>query len=230
LVTMKNQLESYMKTIEFDVNKYRFRSLVSDVFHTEELEKIHEVRKDLLPTESLNLYTESSTEFHNTFYTKLNDNWTEFYKLYDGFIHNEVTKLFDEPFHYQKWPTFRVHIPNDQAIHTFHSDGDPLHKHPPGEVNFFLPLTKCYGTNTIWVESEPMKLDFKPFELEYGQYRMFNGNKCTHGNKPNKTSLTRISFDFRVIPLSKYNPNWNTNSPTSNTKFVLGHYYTNLKH
>ena len=41
---------------------------------------------------------------------------------------------------------------------------------------------------------------------EYGQYCMFNGNKCTHGNKPNKTSLTRVSFDFRVIPISKYNP------------------------
>ena len=219
-----------MKTIEFDVNKYRVRSLVSDVFHTEELEKIHEVRKDLLPTESLNLYTESSTKFHNTFYTKLNDNWTEFYELYDNFIHNEVTKLLDEPFHYQKWPTFRVHIPNDQAIHTFHSDGDPLHKHPPGEINFFLPLTRCYGTNTIWVESQPMKLDFKPIELKYGQYSMFNGNQCMHGNKPNKTSLTRISFDFRIIPLSKYNPTWNTDSPTSHTKFSLGHYYTNLKH
>jgi hypothetical protein len=51
-----------------------------------------------------------------------------------------------------------------------------------------------------------------------------------HGNKPNKTSLTRISFDFRIIPLSKYNPTWNTDSPTSHTKFSLGHYYTNLKH
>tara|TARA_R110000796_G_scaffold249455_1_gene377256 strand:- start:40 stop:696 length:657 start_codon:yes stop_codon:yes gene_type:complete len=218
-----------MKTIEFDVSKYGFRNLVSDLFHVDELENIHEIRKDLLPTESLNLYTESSTKFHNIFYSKLNDNWTSFYDLYDNFIHTEVTKLFSEPFHYQKWPTFRVHIPNDQAIHTFHSDGDPLHKHPPGEINFFLPLTRCYGTNTMWVESEPMKLDFKPIELQYGKYSMFNGNQCMHGNKPNKTSLTRISFDFRVIPLSKYNPSWETLSATSNTKFSLGHYYTHLK-
>jgi len=218
-----------VKTVEFDTKKYTFKNLVSDVFHIEKLEKIHELRKDLLPTESLNLYTESSTKFHDTFYTRLNDNWTEFYEMYDGFIHNEVTKLFDEPFHYQKWPTFRVHIPNDQAVHTWHSDGDALHKHPKGEVNFFLPLTKCYGTNTVWVESEPWKLDFQPLEGDFGDYWKFDGNQCMHGNKPNKTNLTRVSFDFRVIPLSKYDSSWNSDSPTSHTKFVVGEYYKELQ-
>ena len=143
-------------------------------------------------------------------------------------IHTEIVKVVNEPFHYQKWPSFRVHIPSDQAIHTWHCDGDPLHKHPPGEINFFLPLTKCYGTNTIWVESEPWKLDFKPIELDYGEYHMFNGNQCLHGNKPNKTNLTRVSFDFRIMPVSKYDPTWNVDSPTSHTKFIVGEYYKEL--
>ena len=159
---------------------------------------------------------------------KHKDNWIEFYELYDNFIHTEIVKVVNEPFHYQKWPSFRVHIPSDQAIHTWHCDGDPLHKHPPGEINFFLPLTKCYGTNTIWVESEPWKLDFKPIELDYGEYHMFNGNQCLHGNKPNKTNLTRVSFDFRIMPVSKYDPTWNVDSPTSHTKFIVGEYYKEL--
>jgi len=168
---------------KFNIDKYVFNKLVSNLFEVDDLTKLHKLRNDLLPTEHLNLYTESSTKFHSIFYSKLNDHW---------------------------------------------SDGDPLHKHPPGEINFFLPLTKCYGTNTMWVESEPWKLDFKPIELDYGEYFMFNGNQCHHGNKPNKTNLTRISFDFRIMPVSKYDPTWNVDSPTSHTKFVVGEYYKEL--
>lgn len=217
-----------MKIFKYDKQYYNFIDLVSEVFEVSDLTSLHINRQDLITDERLNLYTESSTKFHDTFYTKLNDNWIELYELYDDFIHNEIVKVINEPFHYQKWPSFRVHIPNDQAIHTFHSDGDPLHKHPPGEINFFLPLTSCYGTNTIWVESQPMKLDFKPIELKYGQYSMFNGNQCMHGNKPNKTNLTRVSFDFRIMPVSKYDPTWNVDSPTSHTKFIVGEYYKEL--
>ncbi len=217
-----------MKIFKYDKQYYNFIDLVSEVFEVSDLTSLHINRQDLITDERLNLYTESSTKFHDTFYTKLNDNWIELYELYDDFIHNEIVKVINEPFHYQKWPSFRVHIPNDQAIHTFHSDGDPLHKHPPGEINFFLPLTRCYGTNTIWVESQPMKLDFKPIELKYGQYSMFNGNQCMHGNKPNKTNLTRVSFDFRIMPVSKYDPTWNVDSPTSHTKFIVGEYYKEL--
>jgi len=217
-----------MKKFNINTNKYNFHELVAEVFEVDDLSQLHKLRDDLLPDEVLNLYTESSTKFHDTFYTKLNDNWIEFYELYDNFIHTEIVKVVNEPFHYQKWPSFRVHIPSDQAIHTWHCDGDPLHKHPPGEINFFLPLTKCYGTNTMWVESEPWKLDFKPIELDYGEYHMFNGNQCLHGNKPNKTNSTRVSFDFRIIPVSKYDPTWNVDSPTSHTKFVIGEYYKEL--
>ena len=213
---------------KYNTEKYYFNKLVADIFEVDDLIRLHH-RKDLLPKGALDIYTESSTEFHNLFYSKLRDNWVEFYNLYDKFIKEEIVNLIDEPFHYQKWPTFRVHIPNDQAIHTWHSDGDPLHQHPPGEINFFLPLTRCYGTNTIWVESKPWKLDFRPLEGNYGDYWMFDGNKCMHGNKPNSTKLTRVSFDFRIIPLSRYNPSWNSDSPTSRNKFVVGQYYKELK-
>ena len=45
-----------------------------------------------------------------------------------------------------------------------------------------------------------------------------------HGNKDNVTSQTRVSFDFRVIPKSRY---INSNHLTINTKipFGIGGYY-----
>ena len=40
------------------------------------------------------------------------------------------------------------------------NDSDDLGKHPLGEKNFILPITKMYGSNTIFIESEPDKKDF----------------------------------------------------------------------
>ena len=103
----------------YNIKEYGFKNLVSNLFQVYDLEKIHELRKDLLPIDPLDIYTESSTKFHDIFYSRLNNNWTEFYKIFDDFIHNEIVNLIEEPFHYQKWPTFRVHIPNDQEKLTF---------------------------------------------------------------------------------------------------------------
>jgi hypothetical protein len=219
------------KKYTYNTDKYRFRELVSELFQVDELEKIHEDKSDWVRDEykTLNIYNENSTDFHDAFYKRLNDNWTELYDAYDDLIHNEIAPNFDEKFHYQYLPSFRIHLPyNNQAVHTWHSDSDQLHKHPKGEINIWLPLTKCYGTNTMWIESEPFKLDFEPLEGGYGDYWICNANVCMHGNKPNVTNITRISFDFRIIPLSKYNPNFKVSSNTSIKKFIVGGYYKEL--
>ena len=33
------------------------------------------------------------------------------------------------------------------------------------------------------------------------EFIVFNGNKCIHGNKLNDTGKTRVSLDFRIIPI-----------------------------
>ena len=83
----------------------------------------------------------------------------------------------------------------------------------------------------MWIESEPFKLDFKPLEGDYGNFWTNEGNICIHGNKPNLTNITRMSFDFRVIPLSKYDPEYGkgVESLSNANKFVVGSYYKELK-
>lgn len=220
-----------MKKYKYNTDKYRFRELVSELFQVDVLEKIHEDKSDWVKDEykTLNIYNENTTDFHEAFYKKLNENWPELHKSYDDFIHTEIVPIFNEKFYYQYLPSFRIHLPyNNQAIHTWHSDSDQLHKHPKGEINIWLPLTKCYGTNTMWIESEPFKLDFKPLEGDYGNFWTNKGNVCMHGNKPNLTNMTRISFDFRIIPLSKYDPNFKESSNDKSNKFLLGGYYKEL--
>ncbi len=41
--------------------------------------------------------------------------------------------------------------------------------------------------------------------LDKGECMSFNGNKCSHYNKINKTGKTRLSFDFRILPLNYNN-------------------------
>ena len=92
------------------------------------------------------------------------------------------------------------------------------------ELNYFVPLTKAYGTNTIWAETEEDLGDYKEIKSDYGECVEWSATKLTHGNKQNITSVTRVSFDFRVIPKSRY---IQSNHLTINTKipFDIGGYY-----
>ena len=216
----------------YDTEKYRFRELVSELYQVDKLEEIHKDKSDWVKEEykKLNVHDENTTDFHDIFYKRLNDNWTELYESYDNFINNEIVPIMDEKFHYQYLPSFRVQLPFDnQAVHTWHSDSDQLHKHPKGEINIWLPLTECYDTNTMWIETKPFELDFEPLEGEYGNFWTNHGNVCMHGNKPNVSEITRMSFDFRIVPLSKYDPEHTLTSESNSNKFIVGEYYKELK-
>ena len=84
-----------MKNTKHQFNKeiYKFRELVSEAFDTENLEKIHESKSEWISDDykKLNIHNENTTKFHQEFYKRLNDNWTEFYDTYDDFIHNLIS-------------------------------------------------------------------------------------------------------------------------------------------
>ena len=81
----------------------------------------------------------------------------------------------------------------------------------------------------MWIETKPFELDFEPLEGEYGNFWTNHGNVCMHGNKPNVSEITRMSFDFRIVPLSKYDPEHTLTSESNSNKFIVGEYYKELK-
>ena len=87
-------------------------------------------------------------------------------------------------------------------------------------------MTHMFESNTVILEQTPNTLDFKQMELYPGELLMFNGNNCLHGNLPNRTGLTRVSLDFRVMLKNHYDPKNTQTSMTTNKKFTLGNYYT----
>lgn len=207
--------------IPFDEKYFNFVQLIESFFNQElsilhldswkEYNKLFEVGHD------------SSTEFHTSFYSQYKRGWPSLEDMYLKFIKEVVSVRFDEDFLFQKFPTFRIMLPNNVAVGAFHNDAE--FGHPEGEVNFIIPLTNSDETASVWVESKEGKKDFTSIKLRVGWLAQFNGNKLTHGNKVNLTGKTRVSMDFRILPLSKYNEDQAKESITRKTKFVEGQYY-----
>jgi len=53
----------------------------------------------------------------------------------------------------------------------------------------------------------------------------FDGNRCIHGNLPNRTGVTRVSFDFRVMRYEDYDSTHSLTSLSKGNKFIIGDYY-----
>ena len=204
-----------MEWINYQISKYNFREIIEEILNKKDLEHIHQYC-------SYELYkkgTDQHTEWHKLFYKQKE----KFLDSYERLIYDIIKPSFSENVVYQKIPTFRIQLVNNLGVFEFHKDKS--YQHNCHEVNFFLPITNAYNTNTIWVESEEDKGDYSPMNTKYGQIVKWNGNYLTHGNKQNKEKHSRVSVDFRVIPLSKYNKEEGKSSIYSKMKFTIGDYY-----
>ena len=207
----------------YDKKKYKFVNFFQSLFDCEDLSKIHEKSEEYSFFESPG--NDSDTNLHKIFYDHMRNTPDEMLEMYKMFIKNEVASKIQAKgkIIYQKWPTFRVHLPNNVAVGGWHTDGD--YNHPKGEVNFIVAMTDMFESNSTIVESIPGKKDFRQLELSPGMYVRFNGNECTHGNLPNRTGVSRVSFDFRVMRFEDYNPDHKLMSLSKGNKFIVGDYY-----
>ena len=121
---------------------------------------------------------------------------------------------------YQRTPTFRVHTPGSKAVGEWHTDG--AYGHTADEVIFWLPLTKAFGTNTLWIEQEGFRF---PIDAEYGDIVVFDGVRIPHGNMTNTTDSTRVSFDFRLALLKDFHPS-GKNSISAGRSLSIGDYFS----
>jgi len=105
-------------------------------------------------------------------------------------------------------------------------------------VNYWIPITKVNKRNTLYLESQPGKDDYRPIETETGcgDGVRFWGMRCNHFTVVNGMgddtdeklevegadddevpSLTRVSFDFRVLPIWRRRTNATTDCPRNST-------------
>ena len=191
----------------YDTENNKFVDFFKKLYNIDLLENIHqistdyEIYKDRLENGDLN---DRDTDLHRLFYDNIKNN-NDFKLLYCNFIRDIYTHFFPNEtcIIYQSFPSIRIQYFESKTIPP-HKDSDQLSNHPLGEKNFLLPITYMKNTNTIYIESEPDKKDFKNIDLAYGDLLYFNGNTCTHYNIPNKENKIRISLDFRIMLKEDY--------------------------
>ncbi len=218
--------KKHLQKLSFDKSKYDFVSIVSKLFDCE-LNDIHnwtDTKYDFFGPDMLG--KDTHTEFHKAFYSKLDSGWEELTELYNKFASEVILPYLGlEEAMLQVYPNFRVQLPDNVAVVVEHYDSDSKHHHPNGEINFIVALTDMFDTNTIWTEKDCRFRNFVPLEQKAGECTSFGGNTHKHFNKINKTGVSRVSFDFRILPLNYYNPNTSLESVTKKQKYVEGGYY-----
>ena len=133
------------------------------------------------------------------------DEYRQFLSTYQSFIHEWVVpQLGNVALLYQRKPILRVVLPGSVAPTAMHCDADYFHD--SNEINYWVPLTPVWGSNSLWVESAPGAGDFAPFVAGAGEAVRFYGNRCRHYTLPNDSGGVRVSFDFRVTPLHLFEP------------------------
>ena len=144
---------------EYDLSEYPFVRMFQDLFQRKNLQEIH-----LDVKEKYEFFSEpgvdSDTVLHRVFYDEMRKGWPEFIQAYQRLIREVIAPIVGakDELIYQKWPSFRVHLPNNVAVGGWHKDGD--YNHPSGEINFILAITKMFESNSTIAESEPGKNKF----------------------------------------------------------------------
>jgi hypothetical protein len=203
---------------EYDTSVYNFRKKISQILEVEDLENLHTQQSYEVFTQK----TDQSSQWHKKFY----ENSSQLSDLYFQFVKEFIQPLFNGKLVFQKIPTFRVHLVGNLSVGEFHRDKD--YHHLTTEINFWIPFTNAYSTNTIWMESQEGLNDLRPIEVKCGEMLQFDGANLLHGNRLNDTLTTRVSMDFRVIPYSKFVPS-DKSSIYTNKKFDIGNYFELMK-
>jgi len=169
-------------------------------FNSSSLAEIHHS----IPEQSLlTAGTDQATAFHKSIYSEFDKSINSpivacYYHLCIEWI--DLLNTIDQfDWAVQRYPSVRIHLPHNLSVFEFHRDND--YNHPLGEINHFLSLTGSSKTASLFVEQTLGWEDYAPLELSSGESAILNTSIFKHGDYINEEGYTRVSLDFRAIPV-----------------------------
>jgi hypothetical protein len=243
------KIQFLYKTIEYNNNiflkiikeiyqdKYNYYGELCDFHELLDTDEFIEKKNDILTIREIGK-NDTNSVFIKDYYSFIDSN-SLFFDFYLDFICKYIKPLFPEEEYliYQSTPNLRISFPGSTAIGKRDIDPTPdiigIHRdaefnHSCEEINFIIPLTDMYDTNSIYYEqsinSNIHPENFLNLNITPNNFFMCYFNKLLHYNRINTTGKTRMSLDFRIIPYSKYieKP---MNSISHNKKMTIGEYY-----
>lgn len=208
---MSDTFEYPWQLFEYDLERYPFPDFVAGSLGVDDLTTL---AADL-PQRTWQ--TDQQSPWHAPFYTGY-PGWRGWY---DHLVREVVAPRLGEPCYYQDVPTFRVQLPGNLAVGEFHTDAQ--YHHPVDEVSFWLPLTPASDTCSVWVEDDAG--EYQAVEARPGQVAQFAAATRSHGNVPNETGRSRVSFDFRLLPVRLLPTTEGPPTKHTGLRFVPGEYY-----
>jgi hypothetical protein len=205
--------DTFYAVLSYPLERYPFPAMITYLLDEVDLAAL---RGDGLPLHSRE--NDQISWWHERFYAA-REAWGP---LYRKFVMEFVARQFSEPFYYQAIPTFRVQLPDNLAVGEYHRDSE--YGHPAGEVNLWLPLTRADGSNSIYLCEDESGERRRSIRAWPGDVVVFDGVRRRHGNEINCQRYSRVSFDFRCLPVRLYRES-EARSVNMGCRFAPGDYY-----
>jgi hypothetical protein len=201
-------------TLNYDLSRYNWSQLILDIIKAKysqvtSLETLHQVLTHQEIADATALVQRKFLD-------------AELSCLLDSFAEEYIAPLIgNSKYLIKRQPTLNLVIPNQsQAGRRLPFHQGIFYDNGRGQGTIWMPLTKCYKSNTMWVmdletsrdltkqviehgwsvdefEQECVKHSF-PVTLVPGQAHLF-GQEHIHGNIENTTDITRLAIDWHIL-------------------------------
>jgi hypothetical protein len=207
----------------YDPSRIDFVSPIKIALGLEESDELSRLHEKFKLNKVVIRDTDSTTAIHHRYYENIGK--TDFQEQYRRFVQEVVAELVSGPLIVQKVPSFRVHLPANKAVGQYHRDRD--FGHQAGAINFWIPVTDAYYSNTVHVVRDEGQAP-TPINVNFGEALAFDAVNLLHGNELNSTGSSRVSFDFRVIPETDYVDSREISVNTL-SRLAIGGYYSHAE-
>ncbi|HEX3683229.1 MAG TPA: hypothetical protein VHU83_11895 [Bryobacteraceae bacterium] len=184
------------RSLAYDTREFPFAKwLAANLFKVPRLDKLHEQATRFRPAgHAVSVLSYDDNLRLRDLMQQLEDK-SYFYRLYHRFAVQVIGGEFGGKIAYSNHPKMRVHLAGTPTVSKWHRDVDVTKR--PDQINVWLPFTDSFGGNSLWIETDYGRGDYRPVDVRYGQALLFDGGFLEHGTVTNDTNVTRISLDFR---------------------------------
>ena len=206
-----------------------FDNFIKEKFKISKISEIHNLIRE---NNKLGYKTDQSTLLHKEIYADFDKNNNSIlinsYRVLLKKLLNILNQNYsNERWAIQRYPSLRIHFPNNVSVFEFHRDSD--YNHSIGEINHFLAITDCHNSSALQIEKNLGWENYFPLNLSAGESAFINTAIFKHGDVLNETDSTRISIDFRFIPINVLENQVLKKSLTASRNFTINDYFMSFE-